>query len=884
MTNRYHTAVILALCLLLGTAMTVAAQDYGARLGTVKRGGRVSFEPTGPGVLFDALDPALRKWYVPQELFAEYQWRQWQYSNYARQNYQRYVSTSLQGDYWYDVYGNLLTQGWLIYDWRQENPTPFGSVLEKSNQFSSWFSSVAIASDHKGQYHYAITVGSRIRTALTPMTFSKPDFDGIQWDFASDKHAVTLLLSRISEPDSPTFLPEGLTSNTNLVGGRVEARVGDFVKVGGTFVNAHHSVTQLDAINGDVFSGALAEGQNFSVVSRVQVRISDDSPDDGEGGGALFSSDLVVEDLEGQTFRASEIGFRPLVEGGLQRRGFLAADGYQDILLTYDFNDRTYTGPDPTEIRRVEIELVVANDYRIDIASDRQRNADGAVVFLPYIRARGNVKDGSNQRVLRFDYGAPTANQIAGFTLEMTDLQGVDGYLEVNVNTRYRKYPNPHTKRHKAASDRAIGWLANLSHKRYPWFTFFEAFGMDPGYSTSIVTVDKVEGVPDYDNQLELYEFVADNDDADQLADRRRKGSTAGDRDVFPGLDENNDRIWDFNQNDNKDRPNLLPDWEEPFLRYYADRPEFLFGVDANHNGTVDRFENDDQPDYPYRRDQEGYNVYGGVHLGPDVRFTVGRMRVEQLSDDRHNRAVYGQLAVDFRSSAWGRLRLFQDLRRVRDTIRDDLLQWVQLPNTRGSLRLVSDELPAQDTWVNNTWLGWEHELVRGLKLDNRMKWQLYRQRDGELDLELRGHRQASWFYGLVNKAEYSLQLGTWTLQPRWKSEWLHDTPVRRSLSRRHELDELFMLVVRHAIMQKSFVEGGVEYQLFNQLKDPVPAGAEPDFKGVTTTVQMTNLSDYLGYRLTTTIGLEVTRLDLRFEPTVTRTRGFLTIYAGIER
>ena len=49
MTNRYHTAVILALCFLLGTATMVAAQDYGARLGTVKRGGRVSFEPTGPG-------------------------------------------------------------------------------------------------------------------------------------------------------------------------------------------------------------------------------------------------------------------------------------------------------------------------------------------------------------------------------------------------------------------------------------------------------------------------------------------------------------------------------------------------------------------------------------------------------------------------------------------------------------------------------------------------------------------------------------------------------------------------------------------------------------------------------------------------------------------
>ena len=58
---------------------------------TVKRGGKVSFEPSGPGVLFDALDPTVRKWFIPQELYSEYGWKQWEYSNYARETYQRYV-------------------------------------------------------------------------------------------------------------------------------------------------------------------------------------------------------------------------------------------------------------------------------------------------------------------------------------------------------------------------------------------------------------------------------------------------------------------------------------------------------------------------------------------------------------------------------------------------------------------------------------------------------------------------------------------------------------------------------------------------------------------------------------------------------------------------
>ena len=32
-----------------------------------------------------------------------------------------------------------------------------------------------------------------------------------------------------------------------------------------------------------------------------------------------------------------------------------------------------------------------------------------------------------------------------------------------------------------------------------------------------------------------------------------------------------------------------------------------------NNNGWIDRFENDEEPDYPYRRDHRGYNIYAGA-------------------------------------------------------------------------------------------------------------------------------------------------------------------------------------------------------------------------------------------------------------------------------
>ena len=875
---------LIQIFLLLLFCVAARAQDYGVRLGHVQRGGTVSFEPTGPGVLFDALDPAVRKWYVPQELYAEYQWKQWEYSNYARQNYQRYVSTSLEGNFFYDLYGNFVTRGWLIYDWQQINPQPFGSSLVKSDLFGRWFNNLVVASDHKGQYHYAITVGSEIRTTLTPMTFSKPLFNGIQWDFASDKYETTLLLSRISDPNS--FLVGGtarqLTDNTNLAGGRLLIQVGDFVRLGGTFVNAHHSYSRAEAFSDDIFRGNLLGVQNEEPVGIIEILIKDDSPEDSEGGGALFASDVLIRDLEGNETRGSEIGFRALVEGGFQRRGFLAADGSEEILLRFDFDDITYTGPDPSQIERVTIELVVANDYRVEMASDRQATTAGQRIFLPVARATGNVKDGSNQRVLAFDYGLPTANQIVGFTLEMTDLAGLEGYLELNLNHRFRQYPNPHLRQHRAASSRAQAWILNLSRNAYPYFGYIEAFGVDPDYTTSMDVVDET-GQIDYARELQRYEFVDDNDDQDRRPDWRRKGWGFGDQETFPGWDENNDFVSDFNQNDNEISPNRVPDYEEPFLRFHTDRPEFLYGIDMNHNGWVDRFENDAEADYPYEKDREGYNIYGGVFLHPDVRLTLGILRVRQIAVQGRSRAAYFLATADHDFGREGRLRFFQDLRKVEDDIADDLLQWLQPPNTRGDLFPVRDPLPAPDTWINTTWIGWDWEPVPGLRVASKGKWQLYHQLEERRQLTLRGMRGQASFLGLINKAEYRLNLGSLTLAPAWKSEFLRRTPVLERDARQRELSQLFMLLLRLPVMRRSFVEGGIEYQIFSQRRDPPPPGAEDSFNGLVAALQLTNLSEYLGYRLTTLAGLQLTRCRFEVEGTRTHTRGFMTVYAGVQ-
>ena len=165
----------LVLLALVWPATAATGQSLDRRFGT-QRGAQLTFEPRGPGVLFDALDPALKKWYVPQELYVDYGFRQWEYSNYARDLYQRYVNTNRQGGPFYDLYGNYQTWGWLIFDWNQTQPGQFGSSIYKDPRFNAWFNAVTVSADSRDQYYLAITIGERIRTALDPTDLFKAAF------------------------------------------------------------------------------------------------------------------------------------------------------------------------------------------------------------------------------------------------------------------------------------------------------------------------------------------------------------------------------------------------------------------------------------------------------------------------------------------------------------------------------------------------------------------------------------------------------------------------------------------------------------------------------------------------------------------------------------
>jgi hypothetical protein len=940
---RRRTTAIVSFLWALACLAPAGAQDYGNRLG-LNELDRVSYYASAPSMRSSAFAPALKRWYMPQEIAEEYRW-QWQYTNYAREPYRRYFSQAQEGDYFYDIYGRYLTKGWLVYDWRQRQPTSSqgSGLLKPSGRFDSWFNKLLVSTDTKGQHHLSVTVGDLINTTLTPMTFRKTRFNGVQFDYAADRLQATILMSRISLPVhqiAPGVRVPIVTENfTNLLGFRGEWKLHDSVRLGATYVNAHNDRAQSDR-GGNPFKGKLTNGQLENRINWIIVRVTDDSPADGVGGPTVFSQDIEIRTKIGDrdtVLVGSEIGFLPQPVGGITRNGFPVAEGAgSEGEITYRYN---FSAEDPditalediiqdadlvNNITAVKFRFLLNNDYRVDVASDVQTDNEALGAqpqFLNVARAAGNVKDNSNQRWVVFDYGLPTATQVFGVTLEVTDVAGFRVYGEFNVNHQFRQYPNIARKIHHSTSgvlgDRAAtGWMLNISRDFYPFFFFGEAFGMDAEYSTTSFLVDQ-GGRIDYSGDEEarsefVYDLVDDNDDNDIRLDQRRDKEGLADDAVFPGLDENNDFISDFNQNNTPVRPNFIPDYEEQFLRHYVDRPEYVFAVDLNNNGWGERFENDDEPDYPYKRDRRGYNAHLGAWITPELKWFAGQERVERLSTGARNLTRYALLAYERNLPRWGNAAFYNMFKLVQDDIADDIVQWVEARpelgrpvDSPGSMKPIADPLAMRDALVNRLWAGFEGKSWKGINTEGKFIHEIIRQRDeGALDRAGRPIARTTRRLGLINRVDYLFPMGKIVVQPRFKHElFMDDTPYNFArlsgdpTAERQDWSGIFSLLARRSFLNNVMLQLGIERLVFRDFtQDEVAADLQPsgllvgattgDYDETSLALQLSVSTPYLGYSLKTLMGLRVTRRHLeRFaQPSALETGAlsFVTVYGSI--
>ncbi|MBT4611963.1 MAG: hypothetical protein HOC05_18110, partial [Gemmatimonadetes bacterium] len=201
-----------------------------------------------------------------------------------------------------------------------------------------------------------------------------------------------------------------------------------------------------------------------------------------------------------------------------------------------------------------------------------------------------------------------------------------------------------------------------------------------------------------------------------------------------------------------------------------------------------------------------------------------------------------------------------------------------ELPGTRGLAVFTRDPLAARDAFVNTSYL--ELKYNRYLPITAKVKYEAYNQL-GDEDTGLRDQS----FFGVMTKGEYPFHVERFTLLPRWKQLYSSRTPPLTSNLKTRELREILsMQVIRPINKNISFISGA-EYEIFNNLRkrpDPLPSGFLLDGNTWILAGQVANRSAYLGYDLTTNVGVRWIRRDFQSSPASSELLSFITVFAGL--
>ena len=234
------------------------------------------------------------------------------------------------------------------------------------------------------------------------------------------------------------------------------------------------------------------------------------------------------------------------------------------------------------------------------------------------------------------------------------------------------------------------------------------------------------------------------------------------------------------------------------------------------------------------------------------------------------------------------------------DSIPDPLSQWIvptlefgAAGQTSGQYIAVPDLLAAEDTWINTFYAEWQYASPRRWKTKHRFKWEWWHQRDaqlGSLGPLGRNGRETSGFVGLIDKIDGVFAWGAVAILPRFKSEFLSQSPFSLAERRRRSWDGIGSLLVRFPVMRDSELELGFEQRLFFELLQDEKVLVENvltgDFRGTVWAAQLSNQREYLGYGLTTQLGLRFDRRSLEVTGRERETRvaglAFLSIFASL--
>ena len=420
-------------------------------------------------------------------------------------------------------------------------------------------------------------------------------------------------------------------------------------------------------------------------------------------------------------------------------------------------------------------------------------------------RSRGQGLNGQNRNLVSLDYGMPTGQSLASIDWN-AHLVGLKFSGEIARNLQNYIYPIENGLGDRSQQGAWAYWalvLKRLDGDRLE--IGGEFYRLDPDFSGGY---DSLRGGLPFHQDFQKgtrvvsvtqeFPMVEDNDDGDQwpddfdserpaIGDEYPGGSSSQ---VYPGLDENSDSISDIDRNEN-----FIVDWEEPFLTYDSDPREFVYGIDFNNNDLPDFRENDDLPDYPYRRDHTGRHVFLRLNrLGRLARYiTIGGYATDEVAGGRESTGYYLRYANVLNKTRIGQVRINGNIKKVKDDIPDhsyiffvppeddDIIPWLNwpdhFPDVSGRFRPATpDPMLMRDSWVSTVFIEQRYLGIAHLQVANSVIYMRNSQAEIEHDdgtlLQADDVQQR---VGVVSKADYTWRRGSLSVEPKFKARFLHE-------------------------------------------------------------------------------------------------------------
>lgn len=696
--------------------------------------------------------------------------------------------------------------------------------------------------------------GSQVRTMFTPLTLASSQLNTIRMDLNyKERDRGTVFYSRGGEQGA-ALLFSGWAAGAGddtfdnspilLFGGHWQHEIGRFASVGGSLVNQIMSspgLSRTSTLRGDMPYDMLGP-------KTIRVFVADDSPEETQANAISYGMDIIIEgERGGELLRLTSLDndrdYDPLLEAGPPEGGLVRADGALEaegkVPVVY-----TFVLPADMTVRSTRFVADVAGDYRLGVSQTHDmfnidRNGGAAIsemswpaptgqaaeratrrpfkwytdedeeLYYTVSRAEGDNGTGSNRRMVSFDYGIPTGQSLASVNWQ-AELVGLDLSGEVAHNLQNFIFPVGNNEGDRSSNRAWAWWLKGVKDLAGGLALGGEVFRMEPDYAGGYDSyrggmafhVDR-QDAPGSRVESDTQEFpiLEDNDDHDRFPDDHSNDSAIAEprelypgfpnAQVYPGLDENVDNIPDIDRNEN-----FVVDWEEPFLTYDSEPPEFVYGIDFNNNNVPDFRENDDMPDYPYPRDQKGQHVFLRYdNLGKFGDFiSVGHYDNSQIVGAGEAESMYFRYGYSVKKRGVGEVNINFDAKKVKDDIPDhtfiysvalediEFINWANRPdgppNSEGFRRPATpDLLFMRDSFVNLAFLSTKYLGFQKINIENGFLWS----RNSQAEIEFAdgsGLLQSADVrsrFSIVNKIDYTWTRGSFSVTPKFKHRLIYE-------------------------------------------------------------------------------------------------------------